>query len=81
MPNIQKLKQYKALKTAGFLPFEIKEMFNTIRLKPNGQKMTVSPLSSSLTLPYIKNMIKERAKTSRLAKKSGLSRTEFNKIF
>lgn len=60
-----------ALKKAGFLPFERKEFLKTTRITSRGEKITVAP--ASLQLPYIKKMIRDRAKAYRHAVKSGMS--------
>jgi|TARA_Y100000310_G_scaffold342427_2_gene445653 hypothetical protein len=70
-------KKHNILKKAGFLPFERKKLVSQFRILPSGKRRKVKPIS--LTNPFIKNMIRERAKSFRKARKAmeGLSDRAF----
>lgn len=69
---------YRALRLAHFLPFEIREFARTVRITPSGKRIRVQPLP--LNIPWIKDMIRERARGYRAARKAGLSNREFNEM-
>lgn len=69
MPIGEARRKYNALRKAGFLPFEAKEFIRTSRMTEKG-KIKVTP--PPLTIPYIKEMIRSRAKALRQAQREGV---------
>lgn len=65
----------RALRSAGFLPLEIAQMVSSTRTLGDGRKIRVKPLP--LDVPYIKYMIRERARGYRLSKRQGMKPSEF----
>lgn len=61
-------KKAVALKKAGFLPFEIREMLSTTRTLPSGKVIKVK--SPNLSSPFLKGIIRERAKRAKGFRKS-----------
>lgn len=74
-PRIRRIP--KALKTAGFLPFEVREILRRKRTTSSGDTIEVDPLSNHLNIGYIKGMIRNRARAYRLAAKSGLTPRDY----
>jgi len=60
----------RALDKAGFLPFEYMAFTSTRRVTPSGKTIRVAPMP--LDIPYIKEMIRERARAFRRAIKVGM---------
>jgi hypothetical protein len=70
-------KVYNALKNVGFLPFEARDITRVSRITPSGKRIKVRPIP--LSVPYVKEMIRERAKEHRAAKAAGVTDTEWIK--
>ena len=68
-------KRYRALKSAGFLVFEARQFTSTSRITASGKRIKVKPLP--LSVPYIKEMIRERGKEHRQAMKAGVTQAEW----
>ncbi len=66
-------KQYNTLVNAGFLPEEAGTLLSSMRRLPTGKRIRVNPLP--LDIPYVKEMIRERARAFRRAKKEGIINT------
>jgi len=62
-------KNYNVLRYAGFLPFEAIELVRTSRMTPSG-KIKITPVP--LNIPYVKEMIRDRARAFRVAKRQGV---------
>ena len=69
MPISKTRRKYNALRKAGFLPFEAIEFVRTSRMTPQG-KVKVTPVP--LDIPYVKEMIRDRARAFRIAKRQGV---------
>lgn len=68
-------KARRSLRAAGFLKEEIIAATRTTRTLSSGKMIKTEPLS--LSVPYVKYMIKERARGYRLARKQGLGRNQY----
>lgn len=63
-------KVYQALRYAHFLPEEAREFAKTTRITSSGKRIKVSAMP--LNVPYIKDMIRERARAFRRGVRDGL---------
>ena len=65
---------YNAFRKAHFLPEEAKVFASNIRITPEGRRRRVGALP--LNLPYVKEMLRERARAFRLGVKDGLIKSQ-----